>query len=330
MEALQKFLTSVGKFFKRDMSIKLGSFVLAVLLWLFVVTSNAYVYQLEIPLRIINVQEDKTLAEEVPETVTVQFRGSGITYFKAMITRPYSDMSLRIDVQRITNFYDYNLEDYLAEHPDNLNLPRGLNLELVDIVYPEVVHVQLDDVVEKTVTVTPNIELQTASGHVLVGSINIEPDSIMLRGPAERLAELDSIPTEDLNIDEADEQINGSLALDIPSQSLIQTSVQEVQYSADVQPISERVMQDIPVQVLNVEDNLDVSTAPSTVTLTIEGGSDYIYNLNASDINIFIDFQSDWNPNQNYYVPHVETPPDVLEWQNMNPKRVEVIVVRTQ
>ena len=330
MDALQKIWASIENFFKRDVGIKLGSFLLAILLWLFVVTSNSYVYQLQVPLRIVNIQDGKTLAEELPEMVTAQFRGTGITYVKTVITRPYSDMSLQVDVRRITNFYDYNLQDYLSEHPDNLILPRGLNLELVDIVYPEVIHVELDDELEIEVPVVSNIELNTAPGHTLVGDITLEPDSVLLRGPEETLAIVDSVTTAEIALEDAEKHLNGNIALNLPWGSLVNPSVLQVQYEADVQPISERVMQDIPVRVINVNTNLEVTTAPSTVTMTIEGGSTYIYNLHQMDINVYIDFAADWNPNQNYYVPHVETPEDVLAWRNINPKRVEVIVVRTQ
>jgi len=328
LELLQKAWEAIVKFFQVDTIVKIGSLLLAILLWLYVVTANMYVYQIDLPLRIVNVPEGKTIANEVPQVVQARFRGTGITYLKTMITRSYFDMSLRLNAGGIDETFIYYLQDYIEENPDNILLPRGLNLELVNIVQPELIRVELDDLVVKTVPVFKDIQVTAASGYTLVGSVRIDPDSIGIQGPAEELNTIDSVRTEEIRITGADGFIERTANVIIQSPQVVETTTGEVTYYADVQTISERNLTDVPVEVRNVPERLSASTAPSSVSLTIEGGSQYIYNLSQADIQIYVDYAEQWNPQQDYFVPQIETPPDVLRWRNLNPNRVELIIVR--
>ena len=328
MELLQRVWEAIKRFVQVDTSVKIISLLLAMLLWLYVVTSNTYVYQIDLPVRVVNVPAGKTIANEIPQVVRARFRGTGVTYLKTMITRSYSDMSLRLDARRVQGETEFNLPDYIEAHPDNIILPRGLHLELVSIIQPESIRLELDDLGQKTLPVISRISIQTEPGYTLVGAVRIKPDSVTLEGPASQLPGVDSVRTGVVEIKQADDFVQGTVNLDIPKPRLFQASVRQVTYYGDVQTISERTLADIPVEVRNVPGRLTASTAPSTVSLTIEGGSQYIYNLTQADIQVYVDYAKQWNPRQNYYVPIVETPPDVLQWRDLVPKQVEIIVVR--
>lgn len=328
MELLQRVWEAIKRFVQVDPNVKIISLLLAILLWLYVVTSNVYVYQIDLPVRVVNVPQGETIANDVPQVVKARFRGTGITYLKTMITRSYSDMSLRLDARRVQGDSIFNLPRYIEAHPDNIILPRGLHLELVSIIQPESIRLDLDELGEKTLPILSRIQLQTKPGYVLVGAIRLSPDSVTIQGPAAQLPAIDSVATAVTAIQGADDFLQGTVDLNIPNPRLFTTSVQQVTYYADVQTISERSLSDIPVAVRNVPARLTATTAPSTVSLTIEGGSQYIYSLKPTDINVYIDYAKQWNPRQNYYVPIINTPPDVLRWRDLIPKQVEIIIVR--
>ncbi len=328
MELLEKVWEAVKRFFKVDAAVKFGALVLAIVMWLYVVISNNYVYQVDLPLRIVNVPNEMTIANETPPVVKARFRGTGITYLKTMITRSYSDMSLRLDARMAEESHEFRLPEYIDAHPDNIILPRGLNLELVSVVQPEIIRLELDELGFKHLPIIPDIQVETSPGYTLVGEIRIIPDSLELQGPAGKLAGIDAVRTKEVLIQEADGFVEGTASVHIPNPVLFQSSVRQVKFYADVQTISERRITDIPVEVRNVPSRLTANTAPSTISLTVEGGSQYIYNLEPSDIEVYIDYSRQWNPKQNYYVPVINTPPDVLQWRNANPQRVEIIIVR--
>jgi len=327
-ETLHQFWNDLVEFFRVDRGVKIGSLLLAILLWLYVVTSNTYVYEMRVPLEVINVQPGKTLAEKVPEKVRARLRGTGITYFKTKLSLAYSDMALRLDVRRINTAEQFYLPQYVADHPDNFIIPRGLNLELVEIVSPERVEISLDKMAVKQVKVVHQVEVNLTPGYTQVGPVSIVPDSVRIRGPVSRVREIDSVITEKVVLAQVDNNIDGTARIRFPEPELIDAAVSNVRYSAEVQPISERRITDITIEARNVPSNLRVTTAPSTISLTVEGGSKYIYELKPSDIDVYFDYAEDWQPTKNKYVPHVEIQEQVLRYRDMSPARVEVMVVR--
>ena len=326
MDYLEEVWESVKRFFRVNPGVKLSSLLLAILLWLYVIASNAYTYQLEVPLRVVNIRPDLTLAQELPNSVTARFRGTGITYFKTVLSSAYSEFVLRLDARRVEGTTDFYLQSYVGNHPDNFVTPRGLDLELVEIVQPEVVSLQLESVEERMVPVRPRIQLTTQPGYALVGELEIMPDSVKLRGPANLVGQVDSLETEPEEVLGADDPVSGTVSLHIEHPGLVQLSVHQIRYQADIQPISERRMNDIPVEIRNAPDRLAVTAAPSTVSLTLEGGTEYIFDLKPADLSVYIDFPSQWNPDEDYYVPRVRMPEDVLRWRNMTPARIELVV----
>jgi len=326
VEYLEQVWESIRRFFRVNPGVKLSSLLLAVLLWLYVVASNEYTYQLEVPVQIVNIRSDLTLAREVPSSVTARFRGSGVTYFKTVLSSAYSEFVMRLDARRVEGATDFYLQTYVSNHPDNFITPRGLNLELVEIVRPEVITVALDEEAERTVPIANRITVEPQAGYTMIGSISISPDSVTLEGPASRVEAVDSIVTEERKVALVDDPVNGMVSLHIPDPALLKASVQQVQYQADIQPISERRITDIPVEIVDAPDRLSVTSAPSTVSLTVEGGTEYIFNLEPEEVRVYIEFPEQWKPDESYYVPRVEPPDEVLRWRNMSPSRVEVVV----
>ena len=75
---------------------------------------------------------------------------------------------------------------------------------------------------------------------------------------------------------------------------LIKYSTNSVEISLDIQNISERIIADVPVIVVNIPDKIRVFPSPQTVSLTVIGGVNQISNLNPTDIKVIVDF-NDWS-----------------------------------
>ncbi|NHZ86764.1 MAG: hypothetical protein GWP19_12960, partial [Planctomycetia bacterium] len=115
---------------------------------------------------------------------------------------------------------------------------------------------------------------------------------------------------------------------ELPPQQ-VQLSNNAVRLSVDVQALSEKIVSEVPVLVINVPDGYRVFVSPHTVSLTIIGGIDYIKNITPEDIQLTIDFNSQWVLNQQFYEPQVKVPDGVIDWQDISPPNVELIVTQS-
>ena len=74
--------------------------------------------------------------------------------------------------------------------------------------------------------------------------------------------------------------------------------------------------------------NLRVFVNPRTVSLTITGGTEHIAGIRPEDIQVVLDFRRLWNPRQQFYEPSVSISGNLLEWRDLSPRNLELVVTR--
>ncbi len=122
--------------------------------------------------------------------------------------------------------------------------------------------------------------------------------------------------------------LNVSLKIDMQTRSLVEYSQTTILMHQDIQSVSERIISEIPVKVVNVLPNLRLFVNPTTVALTVIGGVDRIADIESDDIIVTIDFAKQWISGKNYYEPTVKIPVDILEWQDLSPRNLELVVTK--
>ena len=64
------------------------------------------------------------------------------------------------------------------------------------------------------------------------------------------------------------------------------------------------------------------------MSLTIVGGVKRIAEIYPEDIFVYIDFEEQWTPRLQFFQPEVVIPNDVLDWKDLSPKNVELVVTK--
>ena len=91
--------------------------------------------------------------------------------------------------------------------------------------------------------------------------------------------------------------------------------------------ISERIISEIPVKILNPDSTKRIFSSPQTVSLTVIGGVEFISRIEPAEIEVSIDFNS-WNKEKQFYEIRVKTQSDVLDWMDLSPKSIELLVTQ--
>ena len=310
----------------QKLSLLIGALGLALLLWIFVVSQNEYTIILDLPIEARNLNVQKAHKEEVPPSASVRLRGTGRDLFKSFLLKNFGGFKLVLDLEGISKEYEFVLNDYFEKFPQKVVLPLNYNLSFVEVVYPNRIKISLDDYSSKSVPIISNLHIKPAPGFLLVGNQIIRPEKIEIAGPKKDLALINHIET-------IYDTINGLTSFysgEIKTQSLgrlIKYSTNYVEISLDIQNISERIIADVPVIVVNIPDKIRVFPSPQTVSLTVIGGVNQISNLNPTDIKVIVDF-NDWSHLKQFYEPKVSIPKNLLDWRDISPKNVEIGVAR--
>ena len=318
--------TQVSSSFFNNIVFPVGAFFLAVLLWLFVISGNNYTMMLDIPIEARNLNAQKTYLEEVPASASVILEGKGRDLFKSFILKNYSEFKLVLDLDGISQEYEFILNDYFDKNPSKVVLPTAHNVRFVEVVYPNRIQIKLDEIMEKKVPVLSNINEIIKDGHVQIGNIEFEPDSINIIGPRVELDKINNIYTIKDTLNNLFKLTESQIDL-LASNRLIKYSFKRVNYLLNVQQISERIIVDIPVNVINKIKGIRVFPSPQTVSLTLVGGVKQIAKIKPSDISVIVDF-SLWEIDKSFYIPEVLIPYDILNWKNLSPRTIELGVAR--
>ena len=304
----------------------LGAFSLATILWLFVISGDQYTMIIDFPIEARNLNAQKAYLKEVPDYAAVMLKGKGRDLFKAFILQKYAGFKLVLDLEGISQEYEFFLNDYFEKNPRRVVLPSSYKLSFVEVVYPNRIKISLDEIMKKTVPVSSNLFISLKDGYTQVGLIKFYPDSVNIVGPKAELKRINNINTIKDTLTNLSYAFNSGLNLILPNR-LINCSHTEVQCYLDIQQISERIIVDIPVKVINKVKGIRVFPSPQTVSLTVIGGAIQISKIKSHDILVNVDFNS-WSINKNFYEPQVLFPFDILDWRDLSPRTIELGVAR--
>lgn len=305
-----------------------GALGLALLLWVFVVSENEYSMVMNMRLDARDHSGKKALKEEVPEFAQVRLKGTGRALFITLIFKKFSEeFRLVLDLERISEEYNFYLNEYFDRNPRKVVIPSTFAVEFIEVIYPDSVHISLDVYREKKVPVFSQVLVRPAPGYTVMGHPRFTPDTVSIAGSRELVESITQVSTQTESLFQVDLPINMSIDLQQESGHLLEYTPEMVNYQLDIQAISERIISEIPVQVINPRPDLQIFVSPQTVALTVVGGDVYIAALQPEDIQVTIDFEQ-WNSKQQFYEPAVVVPEGILEWMDLSPKNLELVVTK--
>ena len=100
-----------------------------------------------------------------------------------------------MDLDGISQEYEFILNDYFDKNPSKVVLPPSHNVRFVEVVYPNRIKIKLDEIMEKKVQVLSNINELVIDGHIQIGKTEFNPDSINIIGPKVELDKINSVYT---------------------------------------------------------------------------------------------------------------------------------------
>lgn len=306
----------------------LYSFIIAFIFWFFIKSEDTYSVTTKIPLVARNLQEQKTYKEEVPESIIVTLKGSGRAFiWLRFFDSFYEDYKAVLDLSRIADEYNFELDQYYKNNPEKIVLPPSLDLEFVEVISPRNIKINLDQYLVKKVPIRSQVIISTEPGYVQVGNQVFIPDSISIGGPQEVVDAIAFVNTEKDTMEGLVSSIEGELSIINPNK-LVNFDPKKVQGYIDIQPISETIVTGIPVKLTNKPNDINVFVNPATVSLTIVGGLNEIARITSNDIEVMINFEKSWKVDKQFYSPEIKIPDTIMEWKDLSPNNLEILVIK--
>ena len=306
----------------------LYSFIIAFIFWFFIKSEDTYSVTTKIPLVARNLQEQKTYKEEVPQSIIVTLKGSGRAFiWLRFFDSFYEDYKAVLDLSRIADEYNFELDQYYKNNPEKIVLPPSLDLEFVEVISPRNIKINLDQYLVKKVPIRSQVIISTEPGYVQVGNQVFIPDSISIGGPQEVVDTIAFVNTGKDTIEGLVSSLEREISIINPNK-LVNFDPKKVQGYIDIQPISETIVTGIPVKLTNKPNDINVFVNPATVSLTIVGGLNEIARITSNDIEVMINFEKSWKVDKQFYSPEIKIPDTIMEWKDLSPNNLEILVIK--
>ena len=216
---------------------------------------------LDLPIEARNLSAQMAHKEEVPSYASIKIRGTGRDLFKSILLKNYAGFKLVLDLEGISEEYEFNLNDYFEKYPRKVVLPLNYNLSFVEVIHPNRIKISLDEYQVKKVPIISNLYISPSPGYMLVGDIKLKPKMIEIAGPKEEIALINHVDTAYDTISNITNAYRGNIKI-FSKKNLIKYSPIFVEVSLDIQQISERIIADIPVIINDIPEKIRVSHHP--------------------------------------------------------------------
>jgi hypothetical protein len=296
----------------------LGSLSVALILWAMVTTDKIYSYQIKVPIEIDRLAPGKTLLEPIPEYSEIEIQGKG----RSLIALLFYDVRFRLEFPDIKQSQIINLNDYLSY----LDLPATFGINVQEVINPKSFDLKIDDKITKKVPVQLSEELAVDDGYTFVDH-TFDHDSVSITGPASKVKNIEFIETGKFPQNSTTSPFRRSINLPNPDPGILEIVPQTVQIKIDIQRLADVIVYNVPIQILHVPSNLEVTAIPPKLALKVKGGEKIVAALDSSDIMAEIDYRSQYKTGQEEYAASISTP-DNITWIESIPKTFSLTVKR--
>lgn len=293
--------------------IKLIAVLLAVFLWLNVITQKQYEHEYALAVTEVELPASLGSVNPFPDTLTVRVMAEG----KKLLRDDWKKAGLRIKAGRLKrgiNQLELNLETVALVRPEHINL--------IDLADAAPIMVQLDRLDSTLIPVASRLAVIPREGYMIIeGQGEISPLSTQVVGPALALQRLDSIDTEQKILDDVSESVHLILALTCPEGMDVTLGHDSASIDVRVDKISRKRFENISVSIGHIRTGRAI-VDPDKVSVEVEGPQSLMDSLSLNHIRVEVTPPGN---KSGYAIPQVSLPPN-FKASDITPDSIRILV----
>lgn len=302
---------------KKNFLLIFVSFLFAVLLWLYINLSLTYTINKVAKLD-FKINKNQAIASELPDSVELMLRGKGWDLF-LLYLKGKSDFS--IDLTGYRRDAKLNL---LQNLQDNGELPSSVSILNVN---PQFIDLVFDNVTSRKVPVRNNVRVIPKDGYIVVGSPQIQPDSVKITGALSIINKIRTLGTESLKIENVSSDFSREVKIIDTSNKNIKVEPGQVTVSYKIELAAEKSFDNVTVNVQNIPNDREVLLIPPKIKIFIRGGVETLSKITIESISANINYREIEEDKLGYVIPEIKLPSEVT-LVKIDPEKLQYIIKR--
>lgn len=250
---------------RRLFSKKIGTFIIclgiASLLWVVHALNVNYKYTLTVPVKFLNLPNNKLIVGDLPETLQIDIKASGLKLL--FISLQSKKEELTIDFNSLKT--NAKSQAYSISN-GNFNLKSSINFDVEVLkIRPDTLFFSLNKANTKLVPIKAVLSASLVAGYSIISKPAITPAFVIVSGEPEVLKQVDTIYTQPIHIKNINKNYSSTISLNKPNSNL-NFSTKEVQIAFEVDRLTEASLK-IPIQVANKNTTQRLKLLPEFITI---------------------------------------------------------------
>ncbi len=277
---------------RHDLGLKIAALVLALFLWFNVVGRMQIESVVSLPLKYTNMPQGMTFAKEVPMEAKARIRGRG-----RFIKWKLKDVYFAIDLSPAGS----GMVTHVVS-PSEVVIPPGKEVEILEVIEPKAIRVELDRLVTRKIPVKAVVEGELNSDKILVGKPHCDPPVVIVAGANKLIGRLKYVQTELVNINQIAKKKQVTARVDLSHLAFVTSDPEEVIVTARIEEKKELGIPSVPLKGL-VSGSTRAKLTPDSLDIVISGAASQVDSLEPQDIAILIDLAG-LAHGQHVLIPH--------------------------
>ena len=301
---------------ERKFPIILFSLIFSFLIWISVNLRNQFQTSIDVPVKIEHLRSDQAIAIPLPKSVQCTVQGTGWQILNTIFSP---------SLQYTIDFTHLSKKDTLFTYKElNERINISSAIHIINIV-PETVLVRLDLKTTKTVPILPVVNVSFRDGFGLVGTMETIPDSVVLTGARSLLNKISFWKTTGITLNGINSPVKINAALADSLSFEISRSHSTASVSFDVQPIAEKTISDISIEIVQMPENKKIVLIPPKISIIVRSGVNNIAPLSEKNFTAFIDYKSILLDTSGMITPCI-VGPDNVKIVQLNPNKIQYVM----
>jgi hypothetical protein len=300
--------------------------VVSTIFWFLSALGRPYTSTIRYPVRYTNFPENRVMVGELPSSLELTVNAHGYTLLRYYVSR--SIMPIFFDVNsfslnRLPDTETSNFYILTSVASNRIAGQLGSDIEILDI-RPDTLFFKFTDMTRRKLRVRPVTDLGFDRQFMVKGNIGVEPDSVVVSGPASVIDTMQFVPTRKLTKRGVNDRIVQDVRLE--DINMLEYSHNSVSVTIPVEQFTEASVR-VPVEPVNLPDTLSMKIFPPEVTVSyLVALTDY-ERVSPQSFRVTVDYNS--LPAGTGRLPvNLRAQPDFIRAVRFSPESVDFIIER--
>lgn len=254
--------------------------LLAAFTWGYVSLARTYEDEFLIPLVVVP-PPNQALLSTVPASIIARARGTGIQLLNLRLFNRSATCTLDLSKLRASSegVYQITRDDLIR----SISTSRQINTISVN---PAALTLSIGDLAVRTVPVRLRTNLSTRESFRVIGSPEVLPSMVEVRGSKVIVDNITEWPTQRLNLADVHQSFENDLPVSDSLMTLVNVVPSVVRVRGTVQQMTDIALDDVPVVLVDAGSMRNIDLRPKYVRVILRGGVEELANMTSEDIRI--------------------------------------------